>query len=131
MNKDWKSKERVGSVRELNVYKVAFEAAMKIFTVSKVFPAEERYSLTDQIRRSSRSVCTCLAEGWRKRRYQAVFINKLTDSAQEACETQTWLEFSLACDYIDDKKYRELDQQYEQVFAMLTSMERKANLFCN
>jgi len=87
------------SVRDLDVYKLAFEAAMDIFNMTKAFPVEEKYSLIDQIRRSSRSVCSNLSEGWRKRRYKAVFINKLTDSAQEACESQTWLEFSLSCGY--------------------------------
>ena len=94
--------KRISSVRELEVYKLAFEAAMEIFELSKKFPKEEIYSLTDQIRRSSRSVCSNLAEGWRKRKYEAVFINKLTDAESEAAETQTWLEFALACKYIDE-----------------------------
>jgi four helix bundle protein len=84
-----KQTKRIGSVRELEVYRLAFEAAMEIFQISKSYPVEEKYSLTDQIRRSSRSVCTNLAEGWRKRRYKAVFINKLSDAEQEAAETQT------------------------------------------
>ena len=87
--------KRINSVRDLEVYKLAFESAMEIFEVSKSFPKEEIYSLTDQIRRSSRSVCVNLAEGWRKRRYKAVFVNKSTDAEQEAAETQTWLEFAL------------------------------------
>jgi four helix bundle protein len=74
---------------------------MEIFEISKTFPKEELYSLTDQIRRSSRSVCANVAEAWRKRRYKAVFVNKLSDSGQEAAETQTWLEFSFACKYIN------------------------------
>jgi four helix bundle protein len=89
--------KKISSVRDLEVYQLAFRTAMEIFVVSKEFPKEERYSLTDQIRRSSRSVCANLAEGWRKRRYKAVFMNKLSDSMQEAAETQTWLEFSLKC----------------------------------
>ena len=89
--------ERIRSVRDLIVYQKAFDSAMKIFEITKKFPKEEMYSLTDQIRRSSRSVCTNIAEGWRKRRYKAVFINKLTDAEQEAAETQTWLEFALRC----------------------------------
>jgi len=104
---------------------------MEIFEVSKSFPKEERYSLTDQVRKSSRSVCTNLSEGWRKRRYKAVFINKLSDAAQEAAETQTWLEFALACRYIDRKLFERLDEKYEHVFAMLITMERKAESFCN
>src|SRR4030067_1409418 len=92
-----KKTERIRSVRDLIVYRKSFEAAMKIFEISKTFPKEELYSLTDQIRRSSRSVCTNLSEAWRKRRDKAVFVNKLSDSGQESAETQTWLEFSLAC----------------------------------
>ena len=101
MRDEGRKTKRISSVRELDVYKVAFDTAMEIFEVSKTFPKEERYSLTDQVRKSSRSVCTNLSEGWRKRRYKAVFINKLSDAAQEAAETQTWLEFALACRYID------------------------------
>jgi len=118
------------SVRDLVVYKKAFAAAMKIFEISKAFPIEEKYSLADQIRRSSRSVCTNLSEAWRKRRYKAVFLNKLSDSGQEAAETQTWLEFSRACHYIDESTYDNLFEEYEQIFAMLHSMERKAPTFC-
>ena len=88
------------------------------------------FSLTDQIRRSSRSVCASIAEAWRKRRYKAVFINKLTDSEQEAAETQTWLEFALRCHYIDEQIFASLDRDYEEIFAMLFSMERKADSFC-
>ncbi len=119
------------SVRELEIYRLAFKTAVEIFEISKNFPKEERYSLSDQIRRSSRSVCTNLAEGWRKRKYIAVFINKLSDSAQEAAETQTWLEFSLHCRYIDKETFAMLDDKYEHIFAMLYTMERKAESFCN
>lgn len=122
--------KRINSVRDLEVYRLAFEAAMEIYNVSKDFPAEEKYSLTDQIRRSSRAVCANLSEGWRKRRYKAVFINKLSDSAQEAAETQTWLEFALRCGYIDNETFDRLDEQYEHVFAMLRTMEKKADSFC-
>jgi len=99
---------------------------MEIYNISKTFPKEERYSLTDQIRRSSRAVCANLAEAWRKRKYIAMFINKLTDAAQEATETQTWLEFALNCDYIDRETFDKLDERYEHIFAMLITMERKA-----
>ena len=122
--------ERIKSVRDLVVYRKAFETAMRIFEISKTFPKEEKYSLTDQIRRSSRSVCTNIAEAWRKRRYRAVFINKLSDSGQEAAETQTWLEFSLACRYIDESTFDNLYQEYEQIFAMLHAMALKAPNFC-
>jgi four helix bundle protein len=116
--------------RDLEVYQLAFQAAMRIFEITKDFPADEKYSLTDQIRRSSRSVCSNLAEGWRKRKYKAVFINKLTDSMQEASETQTWLEFSKACLYIDNNLFDELDSEYEKIIKMLNSMEINADKFC-
>jgi len=118
------------SVRDLDIYRVAFKAAMEIYVITKTFPIEERYSLVDQIRRYSRSVCSNLAEGWRKRRYKAHFHSKLTDAAQEAAETQTWLEFSLQCGYIRQEQFDALDKQYEHIFAMLTAMERKADSFC-
>lgn len=104
---------------------------MEIFAISKVFPKEETYSLTDQVCKSSRSVCTNLAEGWRKRRYKAMFVNKLLDAAQEAAETQTWLEFALHCKYINKKTFDNLDEKYEHIFAMLFTMEQKADSFCN
>ena len=122
--------DKIKSVRDLEVYKTAFTAAMEIFQISKSFPAEERYSLTDQIRRSSRSVCSNLAEAWRKRGYIAVFRNKLTDAQQEASETQTWLDFCLACEYIDQQNFERLDLEYEKILGMLNSMEIKADKFC-
>ena len=125
-----KMTERIKSVRDLIVYRKAFQAAMKIFQISKTFPREELYSLIDQIRRSSRSVCSNIAEAWRKRRYKAVFVNKLSDAAQEAAETQTWLEFAQACKYIDEKEYERLFNEYEEIFAMLHSMTEKASTFC-
>jgi four helix bundle protein len=97
---------RIKTHRELEVYQMAFVAAMKIFELSKKFPKEETYSLTDQIRRSSRSVCSNLAEAWRKRRYEGAFVSKLSDS--EAAETQAWLEFAVKCGYLDAKIAREL-----------------------
>ena len=117
-------------VQDLEVYELAFETAMKIFEITKSFPNEEKYSLTDQIRRSSRSVCTNLAEGWRKRRYVAVFTNKLLDAAQEAAETQVWLEFAKECSYIDQGVFDDLYERYEHTFAMLNNMEKKAEAFC-
>jgi four helix bundle protein len=116
--------------RDLEVYQKAFRASMRIFQITKSFPLEEKYSLIDQIRRASRSVCSCLAEGWRKRKYLAVFRNKLTDSMQEASETQCWLEFSLACGYIDQQAFQELDTEYESIIQMLNSMEMNAEKFC-
>jgi len=123
-------KKDIKHFRDLEVYRRAFEAAMTIFQVTKKFPAEEKYSLVDQIRRASRSVCANIAEAWRKRRYIAVFKNKMTDSMQEASETQCWLEFSLACHYIEQDTFNNLDDEYEQIIAMLNSMERNATKFC-
>ena len=121
---------KIRTVRDLKVYRKAFDSAMEIFELTKKFPKEETYSLTDQIRRASRSVCSNLSEGWRKRRYKAVFLNKLTDSGQEAAETQTWLEFSFHCKYIDEETFHRLDDSYEHIFAMLNAMEKKADTFC-
>ena len=123
-------KRDIRHFRDLEVYRRAFSAAMTIFQLTKGFPAEERYSMVDQIRRASRSVCSNLAEAWRKRRYIAVFKNKITDSMQEASETQCWLEFSLACRYIPKSTFEELDGEYEEIIAMLNSMEIKAEKFC-
>lgn len=122
--------QKIVSVRELRVYKKAFDTAMEIFNISKSFPNDERFSLTDQIRRSSRSVCTNLAEGWRKRKYAAVFINKLTDASQEAAETQTWLEFCLACNYINRATFERLNEEYEHIYAMLFTMDKRVDSFC-
>ncbi len=118
------------SVRELEVYILAFDAAMEIFKETKSFPSEEKYSLTDQIRRSSRSVCANLSEGWRKRRYIAVFVNKLLDAGQEAAETQTWLEFAWKCGYMNESFFKRLDDKYEHIFAMLINMQKKSESFC-
>ena len=124
-----KSKD-IKHFRDLEVYKRAFASAMRIFEITKDFPVEERYSLIDQIRRSSRSVCSNLAEAWRKRQYKAVFKNKLTDAMQEASETLSWLEFSFACKYIQHNVFNELDKEYEEILSMLNSMEKNADKFC-
>ena len=108
--------------KDLKVYQEAFSAAMKIFEITKNFPTEEKYSLTSQIRRSSRSVCGNISEGWRKRRYQKLFENKLIDADGEASETQNWLDFALACKYINEQTHHEVYEQYNQVLSMLTSM---------
>ena len=123
-------KKHIRHFRDLEVYKRAFDAAMVTFKMTKGFPIDEKYSLTDQMRRSSRSVCANLAEGWRKRKYIAVFRNKITDSIQEASETQCWLEFCLACKYIEKAVFDELDKEYDEIIAMLNSMEMNAKKFC-
>ncbi len=107
---------------ELDVYKKAFDVAMNIFEASKVFPKEETYSLTDQIRRSSRSVCANLAEAWRKRRYEAAFVAKLSDAESEAAETQVWLEFAVKCNYLDRDRGGPLYQTYDEILRMLVAM---------
>ena len=108
--------------QDLDVYRKSFEAAMDIVEVSKQFPKEETYSLTDQIRRSSRSVCANLAEAWRKRRYEAAFVSKMNDAEGEAAETQTWLEFAVRCGYINKEKGRALFKAYDEIIAILVTM---------
>lgn len=112
---------------ELEVYRRAFEAAMRIFELSKDFPREERYSLTDQIRRSSRSVAANTAEAWRKRRYEGSFIAKISDAETEAAETQAWLEFAHRCSYLDDSTIQPLNQEYEEIISILVSMRTHAH----
>jgi four helix bundle protein len=107
---------------DLEVYKKAFDAAMAIFEATKKFPKEEIYSLTDQIRRSSRSVCANLAEAWRKRRYKAAFISKLSDAEGEAAETQVWLEFAVSCGYLNRDGSASLYQTYDEILRMLVAM---------
>lgn len=123
-------KKQIRHFRDLEVYQRAFSAAMKVYEITKDFPKEERYSLVDQIRRSSRSICSNIAEAWRKRKYEAVFKNKITDSMQEASETQCWLEFCLACKYIEKGLFSELDNEYEEILSMLNVMEKNAEKFC-
>ncbi|MBI4649118.1 MAG: four helix bundle protein [Bacteroidia bacterium] len=106
----------------LDVYKLSVEAAMEIFEVSKLFPKEEIYSLTDQIRRSSRSVSGQIAEGWRRRKYKAAFINKLNEAEGEAAETQVWLEYSVKCEYISRKTGKALHIKYDNIIAKLVNM---------
>jgi four helix bundle protein len=113
---------KIVSHTELEVYRKAFDAAMQIFELSKRFPKEETYSLTDQIRRSSRSVCANLAEAWRKRRYEAAFVSKLSDSESESAETQVWIEFAVKCGYVDRDEAKSLYQAYDEVLRMLVAM---------
>jgi four helix bundle protein len=117
-------KHYIRSHFELDVYRLAFEAAMKVFELSKKFPTEERYSLTDQMRRSSRSVCSNLAEGWRKRRYAAAFVSKHNDAEGEAAETQTWIQFAVKCGYLDAPVAKDLYAAYDQIIGKLVEMIR-------
>jgi four helix bundle protein len=119
--------ERTRGVRDLRVYQNAFEAAMMIFELSKTFPVEERYSLTDQMRRSSRSVSANLAEAWRKRRYRAAFLAKLNDAEAEASETTVWIEFAFASPYISEERYQDLLDRYDHILAQLVLMVDKPN----
>jgi four helix bundle protein len=114
--------ERIHTYKELRVYQNAMEAAMRLFELTKAFPPEEKYSLVDQVRRSSRSVCTNVAEAWRKRRYQAAFIAKLSDAESEACETQVWIEFAKRCAYLDETTVAELDKVYDQIIGQIVRM---------
>lgn len=116
----------VKSHKELEVYKLGFSTALKIYNTSKSFPKEETYSLTDQVRRSSRSVCANIAEGYRKRRYEKSFVSKLSDSEAEAGETQVWLEFALAHKYITKELFDQLFDKYEHIISMLVKMQNNA-----
>ena len=108
--------------RELEVYQNGIDLTMRIFKISKNFPTEEKYSVTDQIRRSSRSICANIAEAWRKRRYKAALISKLSDAETEATETQVWCEIAYLCDYIDKKTFLELDDECDHVVSQLVRM---------
>jgi four helix bundle protein len=108
--------------RDLNVYQMSYKLAMEIFHLSKAFPREETYSLTDQIRRSSRSVAANIAEGFRKRRYPNMFVSKLTDCDAEATETQVWLDFAFDCGYLSKENHDRLTTGYEEVGKMLFGM---------
>ena len=116
--------KRIRSHRELDVYKLSFNAAMKLFEISKGFPREEQYSLTDQIRRSSRSVSANITEAFRKRKYIKSFVAKLSDAEAEAAETQTWLDFALKCGYIDLDTYKVLNSDYDHIIGKLVNMAR-------
>ncbi|MBU2930029.1 four helix bundle protein [Winogradskyella psychrotolerans] len=116
-------------VQDLLAYKKGFKLAMDIFQLSKEFPKEETYSLTDQIRRSSRSVCANLSEAYRKRRYPKHFISKLTDCDAENGETQTWLEFALACDYISNETYNNLLKESQDIANLINYMILNPNKF--
>lgn len=112
----------IQSHRELDVYQLSFDVAMKIFECTKSFPKEERYSLTDQIRRSSRSVCANITEAWRKRRYEGAFISKLNDAEGEAAETQTWIEFSVRCGYLSKDEGNTIFKIYDNILGKIVNM---------
>jgi four helix bundle protein len=115
--------------KSLKAYKLAYESAVQIFEISKTFPREEMYSLTDQIRRSSRSVCSNFSEAYRKRRYPKNFTSKITDADGEASETVVWIDFSKDCNYINEQTYQALIKKYEELGKMLGSMADQPEKF--
>ncbi len=117
--------EKIKTHRDLKVFQLSFEAGMEVFNMTKSFPKEELYSLTDQIRRSSRSVSGNIAEAFRKRKYPKHFVSKLSDSEGEAAETQVWLDYALACNYIDNKTHSALNDKYDHIIGMLVNMSNK------
>src|SRR6056297_734157 len=118
------------SFRDLRVYREAFLAAREIYQLSQDWPSEERYALTDQIRRSSRSVAANIAEAWRKRRYPNHFVSKLSDSDAEAAETQSWLDFALDHGYLTREQYDEIDDRYDKIQGSLVSMMIQKDRWC-
>ena len=116
--------EIINSHRQLRVYQKAFDKAMDIYAISSSFPKEEIYSLTDQFRRSSRSVCSNIAEAFRRRKYPKSFSSKLNESEAEAAETQNWLDFALKCEYITKESHLQLDTAYEDIIGMLVIMQK-------
>jgi four helix bundle protein len=120
---------QINSAKDLEVYKKAYAVSMQIFQLSKLWPAEEKYSLIDQVRRSSRSVCSNLREAWAKRRYEAHFISKLSDYDGENSETDTWLDYARDCGYLAEDKHAELTGQIIEVGKMLGGMLRNPDPF--
>lgn len=118
-----KKRKKIRYHWELDVYSLSTEAAMKIFFLSKNFPKEEIYSLTDQIRRSSRSVSSNIAESWRRRKYERAFVNKLNEAEAEAAETQVWLEYAVKCAYLDEEERHDLHARYDHIIGKLVTME--------
>lgn len=123
-------KSKVTRHTDLEVYQRAFAAAMEAFRLSKTFPPEEKYSLTDQGRRSSRSVAANISEAWRKRRYPASFVSKLNDAEGEAAETQTWLQFAVECGYANAETTRGIYAEYDSIIAMLVNMQNHPEQWC-
>lgn len=113
---------KIRSHKELDTYKIAFDVSIQIFELTKKFPKEERYSMTDQIRRSSRSVCANLAEAFRKRKYPKSFVAKLSDSEGEAAETQVWLDYAFNCKYIEKEIYDNFYLKYNNILGKLVNM---------
>ena len=122
--------ERIRTHKDLKVYALSFEVGMEVYEITKLFPKEEMYSLTNQIRRSSRSVSGNIGEAFRKRRYPKSFVSKLSDSEGEAAETQIWLNYALACNYVDAVRYQKLFDKYDHIIAMIVTMINKPDSWC-
>lgn len=119
----------MGDYRKLLAFEKGFSLAMEIYNLTKSFPPEEKYSLTDQVRRSSRSVCTNIVEAYKRRRYKDYFISKLNDYETENAETQVWLDFALACNYISSEKYQELTEKNDEVGKLIWYMINNPDKF--
>jgi len=122
--------DRIDSFHDLRVYQAAFELQQEIFVITKTFPKEEMYSLTDQIRRSSRAIGANLAEAWQKRLYEAHFVSKLSDADSEQAETQHWLDIASVCQYIDTPTHHKLIQNCQDIGRMLGTMIKNPTPFC-
>jgi four helix bundle protein len=122
--------EAIRSHRDLKVWQKAIDAAMAVFEITKGFPSEEKFSLTDQVRRSSRSCPAQISEAWRKRRYSAAFVSKFNDAEGEAAETQTHLEIARRCKYVTDAEAAKLDGVYEEILSMLATMANHPEKWC-
>lgn len=120
----------IRSYRELRVYQSAFAMAMHVFELTKSFPVEERYSLTDQLRRASRSVCANLAEAWRRRRSAAHFVSKLNDAETEAEESRVWIQFATSCRYLDSATAAKMDEEYGRILGQIVSMINSPDDWC-
>jgi len=115
---------------EIDAYKLSVSAAMEIYELSKSFPKEETYSLTDQIRKSSRSVSGAIAEGWRRRKYRAAFVNKMNEAESEAAETQAWLEYYVKCRYMKKEIVTDLHYKYQEIIGKLINMGNHPEQWC-
>ena len=115
---------------EIDAYKLSVQAAMAIYELSKLFPEEEKYSLTDQIRRSSRSISAQIAEGWRRRKYRGAFVNKMNEAEGEAAETQVWLEYSVKCKYMSRENGADLHKKYDEIIGKLINMGKHPEQWC-
>lgn len=121
----------IRSFRDLKVYQAARDEARKVFEATRAFPSEEKFSLTDQIRRSSRAVNAMIAEAWARRHYQAAFVNKINEALGEAMETQAWLDHALDCGYLNAAKHRDFNAAWQSIGAMLHKMMDRADTFCS